>query len=70
MISAPAETRLLEAEVTIKSTEECRRNITSTNTLRNAVIDNKVVCASSPGKDSCQVELYYFFLLFILIKEK
>ncbi|XP_054259712.1 venom protease-like isoform X2 [Macrosteles quadrilineatus] len=47
-------TRLLEAEVEIQDTSECRRNVTSTSKLRNAIIDHRVVCAASPGKDSCQ----------------
>uniref|UniRef100_A0A1B6H1G6 Peptidase S1 domain-containing protein n=1 Tax=Cuerna arida TaxID=1464854 RepID=A0A1B6H1G6_9HEMI len=47
-------TRLLEVEVQIKELDECRRNITSTQLLKNAVIDNRVLCAGSPGKDSCQ----------------
>uniref|UniRef100_A0A1B6KZV1 limulus clotting factor C n=1 Tax=Graphocephala atropunctata TaxID=36148 RepID=A0A1B6KZV1_9HEMI len=47
-------TRLQEAEVQITELDECRRNITSTSSLSSATIDNKVLCAGSPGTDSCQ----------------
>jgi len=49
---ATSSTKLLEAEVEIKDIDNCRRNITTV--LRTAVIDRRVICASSPGKDSCQ----------------
>ncbi|KAG8283315.1 serine-type endopeptidase activity protein [Homalodisca vitripennis] len=48
-----ASTRLLEAELQVTDLAECRRNLTSV--FPQVLIDQRVVCAYAPGKDSCQV---------------
>lgn len=46
-------TRLQQAEVQVSDPQMCREAYR--NVMRNAIIDNRVVCAGDNGKDSCQV---------------